>query len=107
MEFTPPKDMSTCSVLSIRESPVTNLLYIFLLCIGQEHERVTIFLDIIPPSMSYSYLPSQIQSDICNEIVDILNKLQLTTIQDLCWENHMGEEVHCNVTLCLTSQKKE
>ena len=54
----------------------------FFLCIGQEHERVTIFLDIIPTSltgsMSYSYLGSQIQNDICNEIVDMLNKLQST-----------------------------
>ena len=76
MEFTPQKDMSTCSVLFIRESPETNLFYFFFLCIGQEHERVTIFLDIIPTSLtiSMSYLRPQIQSDICNEIVDMLNK---------------------------------
>lgn len=60
---------------------------------GQEHERVTIFLDI-PMSLtiiSMSYLTCDLQLKVTS-VMRLLtcwtNFLQLTTIHGLSWENH-------------------
>ena len=86
-------NMSTCLVL--QENNLWPIFSnIFFLCIRQEHERVTIFLDIIPMSLTIISM-SYLTCDLKLKVTSLMRLLmcwtifwQLTTIHDLRWENH-------------------